>query len=129
MKDKTKWKILLYTINGLFWIQFICNNIMARCGEMPEQPAFGMMCGSQTLVLLLYSWVVYMMPNEKNEHNLKRRKILIGLGILLDIIIIVLFILQMATGKYYPFASDYISGATPLETSTHSFLFTGYPTN
>lgn len=103
MKDKARWKILLYTVYGLFLLQVTCNSIMASRLEMPSQPAFGMLCGTETLTLLIASVVVYLMPKEGDEQGIKKkRRLAIIWNVLLDIGSITIFILQIITGKYYP---------------------------
>ena len=74
-------------------------------GEQPKQPAFGLLCGAQTLTLLIGSWILFMMPGKKEERSQKKERILAAVNILADLGIILLFILQMVTGKYYPFAA------------------------
>ena len=93
LTENAKWTVLLHAVNLLFWLQFAANGIMARCGEQPKQPVFGLLCGAQTLTLLIGSWILFMMPGKKEERSLT------------DLGIILLFILQMVTGKYYPFAA------------------------
>lgn len=46
-----------------------------------------------------------MMPGKKEERSRKKERILAAVNILTDLGIILLFILQMVTGKYYPFAA------------------------
>ena len=98
LTENAKWTVLLHAVNLLFWLQFAANGIMARCGEQPKQPAFGLLCGAQTLTL-------FMMPGKKEERSRKKERILAAVNILADLGIILLFILQMVTGKYYPFAA------------------------
>lgn len=76
---------------------------MASRLEMPSQPAFGMLCGTETLTLLIASVVVYLMPKEGDEQGIKKkRRLAIIWNVLLDIGSITIFILQIITGKYYP---------------------------
>lgn len=105
LTENAKWTVLLHAVNLLFWLQFAANGIMARCGEQPKQPAFGLLCGAQTLTLLIGSWILFMMQGKKEERSRKKERILAAVNILADLGIILLFILQMVTGKYYPFAA------------------------
>lgn len=105
LTKNAKWTVLLHAVNLLFWLQFAANGIMARCGEQPKQPVFGLLCGAQTLTLLIGSWILFMMPGKKEERSRKKERILAAVNILADLGIILLFILQMVTGKYYPFAA------------------------
>ena len=102
LTENAKWTVLLHAVNLLFWLQFAANGIMARCGE---QPVFGLLCGAQTLTLLIGSWILFMMPGKKEERSRKKERILAAVNILADLGIILLFILQMVTGKHYPFAA------------------------
>lgn len=65
LTENAKWTVLLHAVNLLFWLQFAANGIMARCGEQPKQPVFGLLCGAQTLTLLIGSWILFMMPGKK----------------------------------------------------------------
>lgn len=105
LTENAKWTVLLHAVNLLFWLQFAANGIMARCGEQPKQPVFGLLCGAQTLMLLIGSWILFMMPGKKEERSRKKERILAAVNILADLGIILLFILQMVTGKHYPFAA------------------------
>ena len=102
LTENAKWTVLLHAVNLLFWLQFAANGIMARCGEQPKQR---LLCGAQTLTLLIGSWILFMMPGKKEERSRKKERILAAVNILADLGIILLFILQMVTGKYYPFAA------------------------
>ena len=106
LTENAKWTVLLHAVNLLFWLQFAANGIMARCGGAAEAAGIRrLLCGAQTLTLLIGSWILFMMPGKKEERSRKKERILAAVNILTDQGIILLFILQMVTGKYYPFAA------------------------